>query len=278
MNYTHKEKIRVYLSKYNLLNFARNVYRIRYFLRDLKSRLFAFFRSKGFYDNRFQKLKSLKQKYSGQRCFIISTGPSLKLEDIEKLNNEITFSMNSIIMMFEKTNWRPTFYGIQDSNVYAKFQPYIMKNKFAMMLFSDYLLTEHCIPETENSIIFPLNYLNHRYTKKKLEYKFSDDAYFSVYDGATITYSLIEIAVYMGFKEIYLLGCDCDYSGSKKHFADYGFVSNDNPESRMIAAYKKAKEYADSHNIKIYNATRGGKLEVFERVDFDSLFPEDDKT
>lgn len=276
MKYERKEKIRIYLSKYNLLDFARSAYRIRYFLIDLKSKIFAFFRSKGFHDDRFQKLKSLKQKYSGQRCFIISTGPSLKLEDIEKLNNEITFSMNSIVMMFEKTNWRPTFYGIQDCNAYANFQPYIMKNKFSIMLFSDYLLTEHSIPETENSIIFPLNYLNHRYSRKKLKYKFSDDAYFSVYDGASITYSLIEIATYMGFKEIYLLGCDCDYSGPKKHFADFDLSSNDHPESRMIAAYKKAKEYADSHGIKIYNATRGGKLEVFERVDFDSLFPKDE--
>ena len=40
----------------------------------------------------------------------------------------------------------------------------------------------------------------------------------------------------------------------------------------QLAAYQKAKTYADTHNIKIYNATRGGKLEVFQRVEFDSLF------
>jgi len=37
-------------------------------------------------------------------------------------------------------------------------------------------------------------------------------------------------------------------------------------------AYKTAKKYADRHGVKIYNATRGGNLEVFERVDFDTLF------
>lgn len=36
--------------------------------------------------------------------------------------------------------------------------------------------------------------------------------------------------------------------------------------------FEKAREYADGHGIKIYNATRGGKLEVFERVNFDKLF------
>jgi hypothetical protein len=39
----------------------------------------------------------------------------------------------------------------------------------------------------------------------------------------------------------------------------------------MIAAYKEAKNYADGHGIKIYNATRGGMLEVFERVDLDRV-------
>jgi hypothetical protein len=33
-----------------------------------------------------------------------------------------------------------------------------------------------------------------------------------------------------------------------------------------------AKEYADEHGIKILNATRGGELEVYDRVCFDSLF------
>lgn len=36
--------------------------------------------------------------------------------------------------------------------------------------------------------------------------------------------------------------------------------------------YQAARRYAETHGIKIYNATRGGELEVFERVDFDSLF------
>lgn len=40
----------------------------------------------------------------------------------------------------------------------------------------------------------------------------------------------------------------------------------------QLRGYVAAKQYADSHGIKIYNATRGGKLEVFTRVDFGSLF------
>ena len=79
----------------------------------------------------------------------------------------------------------------------------------------------------------------------------------------------------MGFKEIYLLGADCSYSdGKKNHFIDYMKYNSDqfSDGSQMFEAYKVAKKYADKNNIKIYNATRGGKLEIFERVDFDQLF------
>ena len=41
---------------------------------------------------------------------------------------------------------------------------------------------------------------------------------------------------------------------------------------KALLAYKSTREYCDKNNIKISNATRGGKLEVFDRVDFDKLF------
>ena len=39
----------------------------------------------------------------------------------------------------------------------------------------------------------------------------------------------------------------------------------------VTKAYISAKRYADEHDIKIYNTTRGGKLEVFERLEFDKV-------
>jgi hypothetical protein len=37
-------------------------------------------------------------------------------------------------------------------------------------------------------------------------------------------------------------------------------------KDRMLYAYRVAKKYADKHHIRIYNATRGGHLDVFDRV------------
>jgi hypothetical protein len=84
----------------------------------------------------------------------------------------------------------------------------------------------------------------------------------------------------MGFKEIYLLGVDATvpgkYHDDTSHFCkDYISKSKTSlmcfiDEPRL--AYRAAKEYAENKDITIYNATRGGELEVFQRVNFDELF------
>ena len=105
--------------------------------------------------------------------------------------------------------------------------------------------------------------------------KFSDDSSIVIYDGFSITYSLLQLACYMGFKEIYLLGCDCSFSRDpeKQHFVNSGHVDVNAYRigEKMIMAFEKAKEYCDSHGINVYNATRGGALEVFPRVNLDEM-------
>ena len=78
----------------------------------------------------------------------------------------------------------------------------------------------------------------------------------------------------MGFKEIYLLGVDCNYpKGEKNHFVESGFVDKNAASNpiRMRVGYKKAKEYADANGIKIINCTRGGMLEVFPRMSLEEV-------
>lgn len=233
----------------------------------------AAYRRCGLYDKRFVTIRDLKDKYNGKRCFIIATGPSLTIDDLELLKEEYTFGMNSICQVFDKTDWRPTFFGIQDTKVYQ-----ILKNKISdhSVNFLPYRLGKRCgIPA--NSIMFPCNSFYHDFELRydtRLFSRFSPDCYSVVYDGYSITFSLIQIAVYLGFKEIYLLGADCNYvPGQKQHFIEHGHLDPKflTAGERNIVSYKVAKEYADSHNIKIINATRGGMLEVFERKKLEEI-------
>ncbi|PGM59101.1 6-hydroxymethylpterin diphosphokinase MptE-like protein [Bacillus sp. AFS053548] len=228
--------------------------------------------------SRFEKLKSIKNKHLGERCFIVATGPSLKVEDLEKLRNEITFSMNSICLAFNETDWRPTYYGIQDIRNYFKFKDDIKELDSECKFIGESILKRDTV--SEEFYVYPMNMLNHNWMHKKYNTKFSDDAFAVVYDGYTITYSLIQIAVYMGFKEIYLLGADSNYSSDlNHHFKNYNYYDSNYSVAglKMIDAYKVAREYADKKNIKIFNATRGGMLEIFERVNLDNVLADNNK-
>lgn len=220
----------------------------------------------------YQKIKSFKNKHIGERCFIVGTGPSLNIEILEKLKNEKTFSMNSIVLSFEKTTWRPTYYVIQDGRAFKILEKYL-NNEYLKTIFVGISYRKNGIRISRlinKYIVFPLYEVFEEWNEK---IGFSTDVYERIYDGYTVTYSVLQLASYMGFKEIYLLGIDCDYtSEGKKHVVEY--VENKNSEKEenlMLESYKIAKRKAALYGVKIYNASRKGKLDLFDRVDLDDV-------
>ena len=119
---------------------------------------------------------------------------------------------------------------------------------------------------------------------KEGEVEFSENLPAGIYEGMTITYSLAQIAVYMGYKEIYFLGVDNNFvvSTTSKDSDKLNYFSEIKPiESSGLnqartditdKAYKLLNERTKDIGVKVYNATRGGRLEVYERVEFDTLF------
>lgn len=230
-------------------------------------------RAKGIGADKYKKILDYKGIHNGERCFIIATGPSLTMEDIEALRGEYTIAMNSICNLYDRTSWRPTYYAIQDGCVFEKLEDTIRQHDEYPVFISDNIKRK--FERKPEWIEFPTDTMYHsrEILLKKYFAKFSDDAFDIVYDGYSIAYSCLELAVYMGFKEIYLLGCDCTYLGEKEHFIDSGVEDRNRKYAtpKLIVGYEEAKRYADSHDIKIYNATRGGVLEVFERVNLDDV-------
>jgi hypothetical protein len=123
--------------------------------------------------------------------------------------------------------------------------------------------------------------------------RFSPDPSRVCYAGFSVTYCMLQWAAYMGFKEIFLLGIDhSNYRTDMKDMVngnDTTHFSKDYSVTGLLKyhdhiadinlllagstkAYECAETYTRRHGIRIYNATRGGELEFFERVDFDTLF------
>lgn len=234
-------------------------------------------RKSGIIDKKYAQLLAYKNKYMGKRCFICATGPSLRKEDLEILKNEYTFGVNSICAIYDETEWRPSFYVFQDYPVYEMYGDLINSSKRTIVFSGDPLVDYKRggrINAKVKWIRFPINWAYHKYAglKGKPYVKFSNDIYQRTYSGYTVTYSAIQLAMYMGFTEIYLLGVDCNYVGGKKnHFKlmKNEFIRETMPakveSDTHLIAYQVAHKEALKRNVKIYNVSRGGKLEVFER-------------
>lgn len=226
-----------------------------------------------YYNPEIEKLKGI---HKNERCFIVATGPSLKIEDLDVLseNNILSFGVNNVGYAYASTKWRPTYYvGIDRLLVESEYFRSIKPEEQC----------EYAFVGDESKVYWQeerkANVLKHHFCGEWAIGrcpKFSEDLARKSYSGGTVVYICIQFAVYMGFKQIYLLATD--FTGVDQHGSRYGhFYEEKEWESvcysdQVKAGYEKAKQYAEERGIKIYNATRGGKLEVFERVDFDSLF------
>lgn len=236
-----------------------------------------------------------------KRCFVIGNGPSLTIEDLNKLKNEITFACNSIYAVYDKTSWRPTYYCAWDS----LFCDEMMSDKKDLKKIMDGCEAAFTSvagkgfqfrDDEEFQNLYYVSSIDETDPDTQLP-KFSDDCSKTVYASGTVAYLMLQLAVYMGFKEIYLLGMDCSFSHecyrngemrvneTQNHMKEIeDEEDNLKPEMKkrygtsfiaymdlQMDGFAVAKRYMESQGRKIYNATRGGKLEVYERVEFDRL-------
>jgi hypothetical protein len=225
-----------------------------------------------------ERIKTFSRIHEGKRCFIIANGPSLNSIDFSLLKNEITIGMNRIYLMKEQNGFIPSYLVCIDK-------------KSQLLQFSDdYDRLE--IPVFFNWDLRNLfsKKPNQHFIKSKFNPKFSTDINNEpMGNGKTVTYACIQLAYYMGFKEVYLVGKDHSYTTNEK--AGTGIQSTGSESNHFIKGYyekgqrwdapdykseefaynlaRKAFEY--DHRI-IRDATHKGKLNVFEKIDYDNLF------
>jgi hypothetical protein len=249
--------------------------------------IIRYFRKKTFGYTKYGKfIATLKNTHLGERCFIIGNGPSLIVDDLEKLKGEFTFGMNRIYQIFDQTDWRPDCYAAVDIYILKK-DNYIIRSLELPLKIVDTLGKKYM--SNDNSI----HYINvcDRFTIKKYtqntlkKIKFSNDLHSYCNQGHTVTFICIQLAVYMGFKQIYLLGMDHTFAQSvdtngkftlnkdtKNHFyKGFDGINVCQFTNGVDYSYNLARHYCENNNIQILNATRGGKLEIFERANLDEL-------
>ena len=241
-----------------------------------------------FPDEDVKAIRALKGTCSGQ-CFIVGNGPSLRTEDLERIYERHipSFAANKVDPIFSQTNWRPNYYVCQDKVVlkteqyFERVLPYKL-NAYFFAKDAKSVISVSELAKDANVFYYRADVSNIMRRPNDC----SDDVSLHVASGFTVTYAAMQLAMYMGYTELMLIGVDCDYprvvdrNGIRTvHEGPSHFKGSDQREDLyhggnvdgMRQAYENAQRYALEHGVKIYNATRGGKLEVFERVDFDEL-------
>ncbi len=196
------------------------------------------------------------------RCFVVGNGPSLLKTPLERLQAEITFACNRIHLLYNETSWRPTYY--------ARFEPHTWAHD-SDVFFEECQLHiksgEKCIfPHWEEELGTHANveYINtcHHYKYAHTHKKFPRSLHLPMLCDVNGITALIQLAHLKGFDEIYLVGCDLDGG----HFTDAyrGAVETER--------WRKCHELiCDGLPAKVYNATLGGSLEVYPRVNLEEI-------
>ncbi len=229
-----------------------------------------------------ERLAALKDIHKGQRAFIIGNGPSLKQTDMSKLKGEITFGMNRLYLMFPELGFSTTYLSVVNDLVIEQTASDLAALEIPKFLtWRSRRFFQNLQPSTFNLPTF----LYTAYDSPS----FSRDVRGRVWEGATVTYVTMQLAFHMGISEAILIGVDHSYDTKGKPNTTITSDGDDpnhfNPayfgkgfrwqlpdlETSEIA-YRMARKAYEQAGRRIVDATVGGKLTIFEKVDYNSLF------
>lgn len=245
-----------------------------------------------------------KDKYKGQRCFLLGSAPSIKFEDLTCLKNEIVFALNNFYVHPDfkviMSEFKPKFY------VTAPIHSPQTEEEWRVW-FTD--MESHMPANTQ--IFFGLNSYqgNIKYILEKYELfkKHNINWYYTsggfgnylktphiqidrmVWSASTVSTYALMIAIYMGFSEIYLLGIDHNYICIKNE-QDYRFYKSSPHQKdehkktnfnnleilRGSARVLEEKQwiYKYCSEVNIYNCSISSLIDMFPKVDFNKIISE----
>jgi hypothetical protein len=224
-----------------------------------------------------RQLAAFKDIHRGKRCFIIGNGPSLKKTDLSRLRGEFTLGQNRIYLAFPELGFCTSYYLSVNDLVVEQCAEEIQQ--LTMPRFVSWRARKWLRPQ-EN-----LFFLHTTYSGEK----FARDIRERVWEGGTVTYTSLQVAYYLGFSQVILVGVDHNYVTQGKpnatvvsqgedpnHFHPgyfgKGFRWQLPDLIQWEDAYRLARRTYEADGRSVVDATIGGKLRVFERVEYDSLF------
>ncbi|MEB2333189.1 MAG: DUF115 domain-containing protein [Anaerolineaceae bacterium] len=236
-----------------------------------------------------RRLAALKDIHKGKRAFIIGNGPSLKQTDTSKLKNEITFGMNRIYLAFPEWGFTTSYLCVTNDLVVEQFMDDIATLTIPKFIaWRSHRHFNYQLPtlrQAQGGVTQLPTFVYTTYTGPK----FSTDVRGRVWEGATVTNLALQLAFHMGIEKAILIGVDHNFAD--KGDANKTVVSQgDDPNHFMPNYFGKGVKWQlpdlDTSEIgytlardafrkagrEVVDATVGGKLTIFPKVKYDSLF------
>jgi hypothetical protein len=224
------------------------------------------------------RLRAMQNIHHGERCFIIGNGPSLKQTDLTKLKNEFTFGMNRIYLLFPELGFNTSYFVSINDLVIEQCAQEIAA--LPIPKFIAWHSNRH-FQRLPDDLVF----LHTTYTGAG----FATDMTRRVWEGATVTNVALQLAFYMGFAQVILIGVDHNFTNKGK--ANQTVVSEgDDPNHFSPSYFGKGFRWQlpdlDTSEIgyglankaylkagrQVLDATVNGKLMIFPKVDYNTLF------
>lgn len=207
-------------------------------------------------------MKEVKGIHDGERVFILGNGPSLSETPLEDLEEEYTIALNKIDLLYKNTTWRPTYYVFYDVVHYEKdgMSKELLNSVEKNIMEADKSFIsspgEKYFGEKEDIYYFEYNQnnnpakRNHAIKNGEIENYWSNDISDKIFITGSTIIAAAQIAAYMGFDEIYLLGCDLyepsDYLlkpfKSSEHPLEYSFED----DKSNLGKFYNYLSYSDS--------------------------------
>jgi hypothetical protein len=233
-----------------------------------------------------QRLIGMRDRHWGKRAFIIGNGPSLKDMDLSPLADEYTFGANRIYLAFEDLGFHTTFLSAIAVEIIKQFGQEMVQTPCEVFMSHKYARFQD-LPKTATAFL-----------ARRGPHFGTHPTRWGFYEGATVTHFSMQLAYYFGFSEVILIGVDhsfvetgivaaetlpqdaddaspamvVSHGDDPNHFTPGYFgkgIKWQLPDwQQMEEAYAQTRRAYESAGRIIVDATVGGKLTIFPKVDY----------
>lgn len=216
-------------------------------------------------------IRGFKNRYAGERCVIIGNGPSLRETDLSLLKSEVTFGLNRIYLMFDQIGFATTFHCVVNDLVVEQCVEDF--RRISAPLFTS--MSNRPLLEGKPDTAFLHSLVGPRFIR---------DSSRGVWIGGTVTYVAMQLAFYMGFTDVVIVGVDHrfavtgppnkviestgpDESHFDPNYFGTGFRWQLPDFETSEIAYALARTAFENSGRRIVDATVGGALTTFPKME-----------